>query len=122
MRVAVASTDGSRVDAHFGQATRFEIWELTGGELTGGPPRRLEVRRNAPACGVTEWKGGVDPMEASAALVADCQAVLVAQIGDCGVARLSERGILAFETDDTVEFALQQLAESPHVLAAEPPA
>jgi len=59
-------------------------------------------------------------MEASAALVADCKAVLVAQIGDRAVKRLAGHGILAFETDDAVYVALRLLAESPHLPAPEP--
>lgn len=31
MRVAVASADGRHVQEHFGQATRFMIWEVDGG-------------------------------------------------------------------------------------------
>ena len=117
MKVAVASRDGAVVDAHFGQATRFEIWELT-----GGPPRRLEVRHSKPGCGcgTPGQAGRTEPMQAAAALVADCRAVLVARIGNHGVAQLAALGILAFETDDTVEVALQLLAERPELFAPRP--
>jgi len=112
VRVAVAKGTGVAVDEHFGHATRFEIWELA-----EGAPRLVEVRRNTPACGAGWQPGAVDPMEASARLVADCRAVLITQIGDCGVARLEEQKILPFETDDTVADALRQLAERPELFA-----
>ncbi len=118
MRVAVASRDGAAVDAHFGQATRFEIWEIT-----GGTSRQVEVRFSKPGCGCGTPAGprGTDTMREAAALVADCRAVLVARIGDHGVARLAALGILAFETDDTVEVALRLLAESPALFAPASP-
>jgi nitrogen fixation protein NifB len=117
MKVAVASHDGRLVDLHFGQATRFEIWELT-----DGAPHRVEVRTSEPGCGCgTQGQaGGTRPMQEAAALVADCRAVLVARIGDHGVAQLAARGILAFETDDTVEVALRLLSESPELFAPAP--
>jgi nitrogen fixation protein NifB len=117
VRVAVASRDGDVVDAHFGQATRFEIWELT-----GGTPRQIEVRQSKPGCGCgTLDQGSVtDRMQAATALVADCRAVLVARIGDHGVAQLAALGILAFETGDTVEVALRLLSESPALVAPAP--
>jgi predicted Fe-Mo cluster-binding NifX family protein len=49
-------------------------------------------------------------MERSAANVADCQAVLVARIGECGIERLAERGIEAFEVSGPIETALRRLA------------
>jgi len=115
LRVAVASRNGIFVDEHFGHATRFEICELA-----GWPPRLVEVRHNEAACGAAWRADGVDPMQASAALVADCKAVLVVQIGDCGVARLAEHHILPFETEDKVEVALRLLAESADLYAHGP--
>jgi nitrogen fixation protein NifB len=37
---------------------------------------------------------------------------VVAKIGECGVNRLAELNILAFETDDTVDSVVRELAES----------
>ncbi len=106
MRIAVASGDGMLVDQHFGHATQFLICET-------GPAgiRLVEVRRNRPACGASWAPGEDDPMERSARLVADCQAVLVAQIGECGVDRLAERGIEAFELPGPIETALRHVTE-----------
>jgi nitrogen fixation protein NifB len=105
MRIAVASGDGMFVDQHFGHATQFLICETNpeGFQL-------VEVRRNNPACGADWTPGAADPMERSAALVADCRAVLVARIGECGVDRLAERGIEAFEVTGPIQTALRRLA------------
>jgi nitrogen fixation protein NifB len=101
------------VDQHFGHATQFLICEGTPGGF-----RLVEVRRNVPACGAGFVPGDDDPMERSASLVADCQAVVVARIGECGIERLAERGIEAFEVSGPIETALQRVASD----ARPPPA
>jgi nitrogen fixation protein NifB len=107
IKVAIATGDGVAVTEHFGYASQFQIWDLA-----GGPPRLLEIRRNLPACGADRSVERRDPMDVSVDLVADCRAVVVAKIGECGVNRLTELGILAFETDDPVETAVRELADS----------
>jgi predicted Fe-Mo cluster-binding NifX family protein len=111
MRIAIASGDGRLVDQHFGHATQFLICEPNG---TGF--RLIDVRRNSPACGAGWTPGAEDPMERSARLVADCQVVLVAQIGECGLERLSELGIEAFELPGPIDRALRQVTAqaTPH--------
>ena len=103
-RVAIGTHSGVRVSEHFGQATRFEIWEV---RREGS--RLVETRTNRPAC-----NSGCDyadeMMDASVASVADCRAVVVARIGECALNRLDRLGILSFETDDTVDDTVRQLA------------
>lgn len=107
-RVAVATGDGVVVTEHFGYATQFQIWDVA-----GPAPRLLETRRNLPACGAERPASSQrDPMDASVGLVADCRAVVVARIGECGVNRLAALGILAFETEDRVDMALRELFDS----------
>jgi nitrogen fixation protein NifB len=107
-KVAIATGDGVAVTEHFGYATQFQIWDFA-----GTPPRLLETRRNLPACGADRSTAQQrDPMDVSVELVADCRAVVVARIGECGVNRLTALGILAFETDDAVDTAVRELAES----------
>ena len=103
-RVAIGTHSGVRVSEHFGQATRFEIWEV---RPEGS--RLIETRVNRPACG--SGCAHVDEMmDASVASVADCRAVVVARIGECALNRLDKLGVLAFETDDTVDDTVRQLA------------
>jgi nitrogen fixation protein NifB len=110
-KVAIATGDGIGVTEHFGYATQFQIWDFA-----GTAPRLLETRRNIPGCGADRSAEQRDPLDLSVELVADCRAVVVARIGECGVNRLSALGILAFETDDAVETAVRELAESKAVL------
>ncbi len=104
VRVAIGTHSGVRVSEHFGQATRFEIWEVR-----PNGSRLVETRANRPACGTGHTRAD-QLMDASVALVADCRAVVVAQIGECALNRLDKLGILAFETDDPVDATVRQLA------------
>ncbi|UYO41912.1 dinitrogenase iron-molybdenum cofactor biosynthesis protein [Rhodopseudomonas palustris] len=108
IKVAIATGNGVGVTEHFGYATDFQIWDVS-----TSTPRLLETRRNIPGCGAdrsaTQQR---DPLDVSVDLVADCRAVVVAKIGECGVNRLAELNILAFETDDTVDSVVRELAES----------
>jgi nitrogen fixation protein NifB len=114
-KVAIATGDGIGVTEHFGYATQFQIWDFA-----GAAPRLLETRRNIPGCGADRSAEQRDPLDVSVELIADCRAVVVARIGECGVNRLSALGILAFETDDAVETAVRELAESKAVLERAP--
>jgi nitrogen fixation protein NifB len=114
-RVAIATGDGVAVTEHFGYATQFQIWDFS-----GAMPRLVETRRNLPACGADRGGALRDPMDVSVDLVADCRAVVVARIGECGLNRLTELGILAFESDDAVSTAVRELAESSILLEHAP--
>lgn len=108
MKVAIGAGDGVTVTEHFGFATQFQIWDLA-----GDTPMLVETRYNRPACGADRNDGSVrEPMDVSVDLVSDCRAVIVARIGECAVHRLDALGILAFETEDTVEQVLRELLES----------
>lgn len=119
VRVAIGTSTGARVSEHFGHATRFEIWEV-------GPAgsRYLESRNNRPACGSgcgdsSEENRADAVMDASVALIADCKAVVVSRLGECAINRLTKLGILAFETDDTVDDTVRQLAAFDGLFSAE---
>ncbi len=107
IKVAIATGNGVGVTDHFGYALQFQIWDFSSDE-----PRLLETRRNTPGCGAARGGDGPDPLDLSVDLVADCKAVIVAKIGECGVNRLDALGILAFETDDSVAAAVRELAGS----------
>ncbi|WP_370674674.1 NifB/NifX family molybdenum-iron cluster-binding protein [Pleomorphomonas sp. PLEO] len=114
VRVAIGTSTGARVSEHFGHATRFEIWEV-------GPAgsRFLETRNNRPACGSGCGDRAEAVMDASVALIADCKAVVVSRLGECAINRLTKLGILAFETDDTVDDTVRQLAAFDGLFTAE---
>ena len=105
VRVAIATRTGGRVSEHFGHATRFEIWEVS----PKGGTRLVERRINRPSCGVGSDRAD-ELMDVSVAAVADCRALVVAQIGECALTRLGKLGILAFETEDPVDETVRQLS------------
>mgnify|MGYP001809847958 CR=1 FL=1 len=108
VKVAISSADGKTVHQHFGRTTQFIICEIDQGQ-----GRFVEVRSNQPACGGGEEDGhDEDRIGRSVELVADCRAVLCAQIGGGAVARLAERGIQAFVIPDFIESALERLIAS----------
>lgn len=111
LRVAVSSADGKTVHQHFGQTTQFIVCEIDEDRIDV-----LERRANSPACGTAgeddETGHDHDRMERTIALVADCRAVISAQIGAAAAKRLSERGIQAFIIPDFVDSALARLIRS----------
>lgn len=107
VRVAVASSDGVRVDQHFGHASGFMIYEL---DETG--PRLVERREALPACGA-DRDGLDDPMLRLVERIADCQAVAVVRAGPCAAELLIAEGIRWIETQSGVAEALARVAAWP---------
>jgi predicted Fe-Mo cluster-binding NifX family protein len=111
VKVALSSENGKTVHQHFGQTTQFVICEI---DDSGA--HFLEVRRNLPPCGTANEDGEIghneDRMGRTVALVADCRAVVSAQIGQGAVVRLAERGIQAFVIPDFIDQALTRLLDS----------
>ncbi len=111
MKVAIASQNARVVHQHFGRATQFLIYEIkeNGYQL-------VETRKNQPPCGSAFEDGqdghSEDPMEKAVELVADCRAVVVAQIGRGAVERLSNRGVHAYVIPDFIDSALRRLIAS----------
>ncbi|AIQ70759.1 nitrogen fixation protein NifX [Paenibacillus graminis] len=85
MKVAFATDDGSRVNAHFGQSPMFAVYNVTknGGEL-------LELRK-LPALLNQDEAGKIDSrLEA----VEDCTLIFIMQIGASAAARVTRRKIM----------------------------
>ncbi|CAL95398.1 conserved hypothetical protein [Azoarcus olearius] len=85
-RVAVATKDGLAVSEHFGHAKVFHVYDV---DTAGARP--VEKREVAHYC-----LGGSSDQGALAgilAAVADCEAVLVAKIGDGPTEKLKAKGI-----------------------------
>jgi predicted Fe-Mo cluster-binding NifX family protein len=111
MKVAVASQNQKVVHQHFGRATQFLIYEI---EESGAS--LVEIRQNRPPCGTRQEEGDSghdsDSLQRSVDLLADCRAVVVAQIGRGAVLMLSQRGIQAFVIPGFIDEALQKLKNS----------
>jgi nitrogen fixation protein NifB len=94
--VAVATKGGGLVNQHFGHAKEFQVYEVDGNEV-----RYVSHRRIDQYC-----QGGYGE-EATAEniikAIADCQAVLVAKIGNCPKEKLHAAGIQTVESYDLIE-------------------
>jgi len=105
IRIAVASSDGVSVDQHFGRAIQFRIYRLidNGYEF-------IEVRKTDPACsGQQHSETG---LEQTAARIADCQGVVISQIGAGAIDVLIAQRTLPFTMEGSVDEALQVLLKS----------
>ena len=107
--VAVASSDNQTVNLHFGRAHRFQIYRVTDRDS-----QFLEERENLPACSSQQHDDNL--LERSADLIADCKAVVVAQIGAGAIDLLLLRRIRAFSLTGTIDDALATLRASKRFL------
>jgi nitrogen fixation protein NifB len=97
MRVAVASYEGILVNQHLGMAASLIIFEVNREGF-----RQVE-RRTTPKPGNPErW-------QTLAALLADCQALLVSNLGKTPQDILSGCGLKVYQVDGMIEDALRDL-------------
>lgn len=101
-RVAVASSDGKYVNQHFGRATQFLVFEINDRHEY----QFIELRPNEPSCPGEQAES--NKHLAVIRLLADCQAVLVSQIGPGAAATLSANGIQAHIIPNFIEEALAE--------------
>ena len=92
MKVAFTSTDGSRIDTHFGTATSFFIWEIG--------PKTAECLGKVHA--ITSARDEEDKIAARAAAIADCAIVYTMQIGGPAAAKLVSHRIHPMKTGTEV--------------------
>lgn len=96
LKIAVASSDGSAVDEHFGRARTFRIYEVE----DDGSSRLVEQRDIRPGA------EGAHGSDAAVEQLGDVNAVLVAQIGPNAQNALALRGIRSFALGGPVDRAL----------------
>ncbi|WP_151736604.1 nitrogen fixation protein NifX [Paenibacillus tengchongensis] len=110
MKVAFATDDGTRVNAHFGQAPVFAVYNVSkqGGEL-------LEMRR-IPAVLSQDEAGKIDSRIDA---VEDCTLIFIMQIGASAAARVTRRKIMPVKVpvgspiDDQVKRLVEMLQGKP---------
>jgi nitrogen fixation protein NifX len=92
MKVAFASSDGARIDEHFGKATAFHIWEIEPGEA------------RCVSCIVQPDRGGNDEdhILAKAVALQGCSIACSIQIGGPAAAKLVARHIHPMKTNGVV--------------------
>ncbi|MCD7947688.1 MAG: dinitrogenase iron-molybdenum cofactor biosynthesis protein [Oscillospiraceae bacterium] len=101
--IAAASTDGKVVNQHFGRAEEFYIMQAD--DETGW--RYLETRKTQPVC--KERSHDEDRLQATVDLLADCDYVLVSQIGPGAEFALSRKDITAFSIALPIDRAVEKL-------------
>lgn len=101
--VAVATTDGTEVDAGFGNTERFDIYAKKGYSYKF--VRTVKVDSDYEVSG----KSHRENLEARADLLKDCKTVVVSEIGGLPLKILEDRGKEVFILDGKVENALNEL-------------
>ncbi len=104
MKVAVVSSDGKVINQHFGNASRFLIFEVNGGEI-----QFIEVRETTPLCGSADYGNKDDVLCGIIYLIKDCEAVLCARIGRKPRDELRKNGINPIEDPYFIHEALKNI-------------
>jgi predicted Fe-Mo cluster-binding NifX family protein len=101
-RAAFASSDGRVVDAHFGLANTFFVYDVG----DSSPPALVGKRRNfrlpgqlGPGGPRTPTAHHKDELERVAELLGDCDAIFVVRIGTAPAEFLIERGFRVFQIE-----------------------
>lgn len=110
LRVAVATQDGRSMNAHFGSAKRFMIYEVT--------PRRSRLVTAASFEEVSDESGdhkaeGQDRIAAKIGALAGCQLLFVLAIGGPVAAKVIGAGIhpIKLSTSEPIESVLDKVQE-----------
>jgi nitrogen fixation protein NifB len=96
--IAVATSDDTKIDVHFGQATSFQIYDVA----LDGSYKHLEHRKISPAA-----SGSGESTHAAATIeqLPDVDVVLVNRIGTGPSRALEGRGTRAFALSGSVDVA-----------------
>lgn len=110
MRVAFTTTDGTTIDQHFGQAARFDVWEV--GPDAAEPVESVQA--------ITTAADEEDRINARASALFGCTIVCTVQIGGPAAAKLVARRIHPLKTDQdaSVKETIEKLQK---VLRGNPP-
>lgn len=98
-KIAIASTDGSFIDQHFGSARYWQIYNID------DKAEFLETRKAAPMC-KGNCEGGFGHL---LELLVDCDAVFVSKIGSGAANFMIGHGKRVFEVTGEVEDLLLEL-------------
>jgi len=110
MRIAFTTTDGERIDQHFGQTSGFDVWEV-------GPDAAERVDR---VRAITSSEDEEDRIAARATAIAGCAIVYTVQIGGPAAAKLVARRIHPMKTGAEVSI-VETIAKLQTVLRGNPP-
>ena len=123
VKVAIASSDGTQVDLHFGKTKRFFIYTLSDTTFVQTEIREVPLVQEEDstdfACGSGCGSGtgcgscggsASGPLAPSVQLLLDCQAIVAAQIGGNIRKQFERNAISAFDIELPVSEALSKLA------------
>ncbi len=101
MKIAFTSTDGNKIDCHFGSSESFYVWDVQPGEA-----RYLGAR-----VAQQDLDGQEDRVLARTQALQDCAIVCTSQIGGPAAAKLAARHIhpMKFETVEEVTEVIERL-------------
>jgi len=100
LKIAVATSDGQKIDEHFGQAKSFHIYDVA----EDGTFQLIEERHITPHCPGDPAIGHA--ADATVAQLADVDAVFVNRIGPGAAETLAGRGVKAFSLAGPIDRAL----------------
>lgn len=103
-KIAIASTDGKVVNQHFGRAKVFYIVDADSANMTF---TYLESRKVIPICQGQEHDDG--QLNELAAILKDCNYVLVSQIGYGARNVLEQNKIEVFELPGFIDESIKRL-------------
>ena len=105
MKIAVASTDGQKVDQHFGHAQHFFVYEILDGMAMMEGARKVQ-----PYCNPDPLHNFADARLAPILeMLSDCRALYVAKIGDAPKKALENAGIATTQCSAFVQEILQTI-------------
>lgn len=110
LRIAVATTDGTAVDEHFGRCQRFDVYEVNAGSAELAETRELGTV-------LSHGEGAVDSRLAA---IQDCAIVHVTSIGAGAAARVVNAGVMPLKLPEGTPVA-ETVSRLQTVLQGSPP-
>lgn len=119
MRIAIATEDGARISSHFGRAPKYLVVTVSQGQVVGRElrekPGHLHVAGESHGAAGHEHGGqhGFDPQAQDrharmAAVISDCQVLLVRGMGTGAYQSMTRAGIRPIVTDiEDIDQAVQ---------------
>ena len=101
MRIGLASIDGAYIDQHFGSARYWQIYDVD------SEGRFVETRKTSPTCN-GHCEGG---FQAQLEVLADCDALFVAKIGESAALTILQKDKRVFEAGGPVDEIVEAVVE-----------
>ena len=121
-KIAVASSDGKNVDASFGGAAFFDIYEVEGNEYRLLEKREVTAGKNfcngtmqtgdtadAKRCGTGKGCGNNGDASPKVELISDCRCIVCKKIGFHILKQLEKKAISGFDVECGIEEALTKI-------------